>query len=253
MSEFEEEFKKLRKGVEENISRILELIKSSSLRILEIEGKIGLEKTTPVLWEAFKEVKDLKHKVKQEMLEARGNFARELRDLREKIREASAGEPRRLAEELEENFEELREFFEEKFEEAEDSLNEFLDRVEEAEDSIRDRIRELKRGVRKEIYMMGFKVPEVKIPDIGKLVEESLSKAWTGASMIVSSVRLPRADLDLIDALVEAGIFKSRNEGIAFFAHRGIEASSEWLNRIKEKLGEIRRLQEEARKEIEGK
>lgn len=251
MSKFEGELDKLKEKIEENIGRVLELIRSSSSRISEIEDKIELEKTTPALWEAFKEVKDLKHKIKQEMLEVRGNLLKELRELRGKIKEVSAGEPRKFVE-LEEGFEELREFFEEKFDEAEDSLDEFRERIEEVEDRIRDKIRELKRSVR-ETYVMNFKVPEVKVPDIGKLIEESLSKAWTGASMIVSSVRLPRTDLDLIDALVEAGIFKSRNEGIAFFAHKGIEASSEWLNRVKEKLEEIRKLKEEARKEIEGK
>ncbi|MEM3712553.1 MAG: ribbon-helix-helix domain-containing protein, partial [Thermoproteota archaeon] len=75
---------------------------------------------------------------------------------------------------------------------------------------------------------------------------------WSGMpSMVVSSVRLPKADLELIDALVEAGIFKSRNEGIAFFAHKGIEASRDWLNKVRVKIEEIKRLQEEAKKEME--
>jgi len=252
MSGFEDEFRRLREEVESSINRALERINDGSSRISEIGSKVGLEKSTSGLWEFLKEVKGLKHEVKRELLEAREGLLRELRSFRDRLREASAGEPG-MARGLKESFEELRDFFEDRFDEAEDRLDEFLDRVEDVEDSIRDRIRELKGGVReKEAYVMKFRVPEVKIPDIGKLVEESISKAWSGVpSMIVSSVRLPKADLDLIDALVEAGILKSRNEGIAFFAHKGIEASSEWLNKVREKLEEIKRLQEETKKEME--
>ncbi|MBO3768685.1 MAG: hypothetical protein JTT16_05200, partial [Candidatus Brockarchaeota archaeon] len=80
----------------------------------------------------------------------------------------------------------------------------------------------------------------------------SLSKVQIGGpSVVVSSIRLPETDLKLIDALVDAGIFKSRNEGIVFFAHKGIESSKEWLIKVKEKLDEIRKLQEEAKAELE--
>jgi Arc/MetJ-type ribon-helix-helix transcriptional regulator len=70
------------------------------------------------------------------------------------------------------------------------------------------------------------------------------------SSVVISSVRLPEADLKVIDSLVEAGIFKSRNEAIAFFIHRGIEASKDWLEKINATLENIRKLQEEAKKEI---
>ncbi|MEM4229893.1 MAG: hypothetical protein QXZ66_09060 [Thermoproteota archaeon] len=261
MSGFEGEFERLRREVDEAVRRVLDLIGTHSSRVSEIERRVGSEEATSGLWDLLKEVKSLRAEAREEFLKARGELFRVLRDFRDRLREAALAEPGRR-DELREAFDDLKEFFEDRLEEAEDRLDEFMDRVEDVEDEIRDRIRELKRGVRREVYAVGLggpearvavaRLPEVKIPDIGRLIEESLSKAFSGASMIVSSVRLPRVDLDLIDALVEAGLFRSRNEGIAFFAHKGIEASKDWLLKVREKIGEIKRLQEETRRELEG-
>ncbi|NHV99027.1 MAG: hypothetical protein HA496_05180 [Thaumarchaeota archaeon] len=261
MSGFEAEFERLRREVEDSIKRFLDLVETHSSRVSEIQRKAGLEEATPGLWEFLKEVKGLRSEARRELAETRGRLVRELRVFRDRLRDASLAEPGRR-DELREAFNDLRGFFEDRFDEAEDKLEEFLDMVEDVEDEIRDRIRELKKTAKKEVYALGLgvseapklavaKLTDVKLPDIGKLIEESLSKAFSGASMIVSSVRLPRVDLDLIDALVEAGIFKSRNEGIAFFAHKGIEASKDWLMKVKEKLEDIKRLQEETKRELE--
>jgi Arc/MetJ-type ribon-helix-helix transcriptional regulator len=261
MSGFEAEFERLRREVEDSIKRFLDLVETHSSRVSEIQRKAGLEEATPGLWEFLKEVKGLRSEARRELAETRDRLVRELRVFRDRLRDASLAEPGRR-DELREAFNDLRGFFEDRFDEAEDKLEEFLDMVEDVEDEIRDRIRELKKTAKKEVYALGLgvseapklavaKLTDVKLPDIGKLIEESLSKAFSGASMIVSSVRLPRVDLDLIDALVEAGIFKSRNEGIAFFAHKGIEASKDWLMKVKEKLEDIKRLQEETKRELE--
>jgi Arc/MetJ-type ribon-helix-helix transcriptional regulator len=261
MSGFEAEFERLRREVEDSIKRFLDLVETHSSRVSEIQRKAGLEEATPGLWEFLKEVKGLRSEARRELAETRGRLVRELRVFKDRLRDASLAEPGRR-DELREAFNDLRGFFEDRFDEAEDKLEEFLDMVEDVEDEIRDRIRELKKTAKKEVYALGLgvseapklavaKLTDVKLPDIGKLIEESLSKAFSGASMIVSSVRLPRVDLDLIDALVEAGIFKSRNEGIAFFAHKGIEASKDWLMKVKEKLEDIKRLQEETKRELE--
>lgn len=260
MSGFEGEFERLRREVDEAVRRVLDLIGTHSSRVSEIERKVGSEEATSGLWDLLKEVKSLRAEAREEFLKARGELFRVLRDFRDRLREAALAEPGRR-DELREAFDDLKEFFEDRLEEAEDRLDEFMDRVEDVEDEIRDRIRELKKGVRREVYAVGLggpearvavaRLPEVKIPDIGRLIEESLSKAFSGASMIVSSVRLPRVDLDLIDALVEAGIFRSRNEGIAFFAHKGIEASKDWLLKVREKIEEIKKLQEETKRELE--
>jgi len=94
--------------------------------------------------------------------------------------------------------------------------------------------------------------------DIGRVVtkalEESLEaieQALGRVSTTVLSVRIRDDDLRIIDSLVEGGVFRSRSEAVAFFTHKGIECSRDWIERTKDKLEQIRRLQEEIRGEIE--
>lgn len=184
-----------------------------------------------------------------------GELMGELRSLRFEARSLLGEfklESRRVFKELSsslagEELEELEELNEDLMESLEDSVDDFLERVEEAIDEARFFLRP--RGVRREIRI---EIPEIRLPDIGKIIEESLSAAWRSSpSAVVSSTRILQADLKVIDALVEAGVFKSRNEGIAYFVHRGIECSRDWLEKVKAKVEEIRRLQEEVQKELE--
>ncbi|MEM2598595.1 MAG: hypothetical protein QW482_02640 [Thermoproteota archaeon] len=90
-----------------------------------------------------------------------------------------------------------------------------------------------------------------ELPDIKKLIEKALSNDWMSTPKTVPSVTLSKVDLDLIDTLVKTGIFKNRSEGISFFTRKGILASAEWLKRVQEKIDEIKKLQEEARRRTE--
>ncbi|MEM2611170.1 MAG: ribbon-helix-helix domain-containing protein [Thermoproteota archaeon] len=251
MVSLEEEFNQFKDRVRDTFNRLFEHLKTSFSRVSEIEGRIWLEKDSPALWDLLKEVKEMKQRVKDETRKTRESILIEFRAFRKKVREDCSGRSEELGQYVEDKLSELRDFLDNSFDEVGDRLDEFLNKIGDVEEKIRSRIRELKEG---RSSLMTLKIPggEVRIPDIGKLIENSLSKAWSGMpSMVVSSVRLPKADLELIDALVEAGIFKSRNEGIAFFAHKGIEASREWLNKVREKIEEIKRLQEEAKREME--
>jgi len=250
MNSVDEEFDKLKDHIKNIVDKVLEGLKTSFSQVYEIEGRIWSEKNSLRLWELLKEVKNSKHRAREEVKKLRETLIQEFKDFRKKIHAVSFDKSEDL-EHVENKLSELSEFLDKCLDEAGDRLREFTDKAEETEDKIRSRIKELKG---ESVSVMAFKVPggEIRIPDIGRLIESSLSKAWSGMpSMVVSSVRLPKVDLELIDALVEAGIFKSRNEGIAFFAHKGIEASRDWLNKVREKIEEIKRLQEEAKREME--
>jgi Arc/MetJ-type ribon-helix-helix transcriptional regulator/ElaB/YqjD/DUF883 family membrane-anchored ribosome-binding protein len=141
-------------------------------------------------------------------------------------------------EEAEELIEDLDDMVDELMETAEDLVEDLSDRLEDLKEKVKESWKKTLREMRKEIT-----------------VEKSL-EAPPGSlrprtpSVVISSVRLPEADLKVIDSLVEAGIFRSRNEAIAFFVHRGIEASKDWLEKINSTLENIRKLQEEAKREI---
>lgn len=140
------------------------------------------------------------------------------------------------------------------------SLEEVLDRV----DYMNDKLREYrKKGF--EVYV-GF-APERVLHDVfkgigdsidgiiegvGKVIEsieESLTTTISKPSQVVS-VRLREGDLDIIDQLVEAGIFKSRSEAVAYFTRKGVEASREWISRALEQARKIKELQDSIRKEL---
>lgn len=143
------------------------------------------------------------------------------------------------------------------FDELEDRLDDVIDYIKDSLRSTRGRRKfpvvavEVPGGVK--VVKGDFRVLDEALREIDRIIKDALSGAWLKApSTIISSVRLPQADLSVIDLLVEAGIFRSRNEGIAFFVHKGIECSRDWLEKVRSKVEEIRRLQEETRKELEG-
>jgi len=81
-------------------------------------------------------------------------------------------------------------------------------------------------------------------------VEELKRTAESVVTTIVSSIRLREEDIKIIDELVEAGIFRSRSEAVAYFTKKGIEASREWLEKVRENIKKIRELQEQVKREL---
>lgn len=84
---------------------------------------------------------------------------------------------------------------------------------------------------------------------LAESLQEALSRSFSRITQVVS-VRLREKDLEVIDQLVEAGIFGSRSEAVTYFARRGLESSGEWINKALEQAKKIRELQESIRKEL---
>lgn len=150
---------------------------------------------------------------------------------------------------------------EDEAEELADRVDEFFDRWGDILESLVDEVRELTRSAEKArgrvVVISDFgKVIEQSLEQTAKSLEvalaklkEALEKGFEGPSYAVS-VRLPQRDLEVVDALVEAGIFKSRSEAIAFFAHRGIEASKPLFKEALAKLEELKTLREKLKEEL---
>ncbi|MEM3981079.1 MAG: ribbon-helix-helix domain-containing protein [Ignisphaera sp.] len=85
------------------------------------------------------------------------------------------------------------------------------------------------------------------VNDLEKTFEDTVRRTTQ-----VVSVRIKEKDLEIVDKLVEAGIFKSRSEAVAFFTRRGIESSKDWIEKALEHARKIKELQEAIRREIEG-
>lgn len=256
MSAIDEEVEKIKKEIEERVEDLSKLLNAHFSRVSEIEEEIISEKERGKLWDKLLEIRSLKDETRVEKIKIKEDIINKVSELKKKIREGYAGVPKETLETTLENLENLTDFLDEKLDDIEDKVDSFFDKVEEVEEKIKDKIKEKRKHFTypesPRFKDITIKIPEIKIPDIGSIINEAISKVQVGGpSVVVSSIRLPETDLRLIDALVDAGIFKSRNEGIVFFAHRGIESSKEWLMKVKEKLDEIRKLQEEAKAELE--
>ncbi|HET7560514.1 MAG TPA: Clp protease N-terminal domain-containing protein, partial [Limnochordia bacterium] len=64
----------------------------------------------------------------------------------------------------------------------------------------------------------------------------------------VVSVRLDDDALRKIDALIKADLFKSRSEAAYFLIRKGLEAQATIVDLVGERLGEIKRIQEELKR-----
>ncbi|RLE59183.1 MAG: hypothetical protein DRN53_07410 [Thermoprotei archaeon] len=136
-------------------------------------------------------------------------------------------------EERSEVLDEIRSIFEDSRDRIENIIEDYRERMRDLSDALRDlsHFRVSTVGPRSIMVMKADILNEVgRFLDIGmKRVEdimERLQKALKSAfettpekreeSTVVSSIRLSKNDLEIIDCLVEVGIFRSRSEGVAF-------------------------------------
>ncbi|WP_232216775.1 M protein [Desulfurococcus amylolyticus] len=88
--------------------------------------------------------------------------------------------------------------------------------------------------------------------DLAERVAEVVGRiARLPGTTLVVSARVRKEDMEVIDKLVEAGVFKSRSEAIAYFTRKGIEASRDWIEKALEKAEKIRELARDLRKDVE--
>ena len=81
-------------------------------------------------------------------------------------------------------------------------------------------------------------------------VEQSLHMFFSGTRDNVLSIRVDDGDVAAIDALVEAGVLKTRSETAAWLIKSGIEAHRDLFEQVQKKTAEIRRLREETQELI---
>jgi len=223
---------------------------------------IALRELRSLKRKAYAEVKNAMNVGKAEFRNLIWNIKRKTYDLGKNLNQESREELLRRVDEL---LDEYSDKFDELVDEWSDRLDYFIDMLSDLSENVKLYLeREPKFFSLITAPTTGFRAVNETfkaLNDFMKRFEESLNKlfgeeyrrgAWgTEPTLVVSSIRLPKSDLELIDLLVEVGVFKSRSEGVSFFTHKGIEASKEALEKLRSKLEEIRKLQEEVKKEAE--
>ncbi|MBS7611144.1 hypothetical protein KEJ27_02865 [Candidatus Bathyarchaeota archaeon] len=240
---FKEKIEEFRRHMRENYENLLKKYEKS----LEDFKKADLSSKDKLI-ALYLDVKRLRIDFKHGFQSLYRNFKAAIYGFRRNLRDLALDLPKEYGEAIDE----IRSIL---IEAAED-LEKYLRLSRDLEGSLREfesRIRDLLITETPPTTSVSVKINTLTeaLEDALKEVFSSTEKILSKATEVVSSIRIPESDAKLIKLLVDAGIFRSRNEALAYFAHKGIEASRDWLNRVQERLHKIRELQEETRKELE--
>ncbi len=135
--------------------------------------------------------------------------------------------------EYKESVRELKEQYREIFHDWKDRMQDWRDRMEESltNDSI-------------------SQVALPPVPPIPPLPPIHGKLTSTGRANVVAS-RIGDDDLQLIDVLMEAGVFNTRSEAVAYLVGEGIKARRDTFEKVSRSLEEIRKTRKEAEYQIE--
>ena len=90
------------------------------------------------------------------------------------------------------------------------------------------------------------RIPE-SLSAIGRDISRTIEKAISAKDDYVVAVKVSPEAQDKLEALVQAGVFRSRAEAAGFLIEEGIKTQSALFERVRQKLAEIERLRAELR------
>ena len=92
-----------------------------------------------------------------------------------------------------------------------------------------------------------FEMPSM--PEMPPMPPIPMTHLSTGRSNVVAS-RIGNEELRLIDMLIEAGVFGTRSEAVAYLVREGINARQDVLDKVSSSLEDIRRIRKEAEEQV---
>jgi Arc/MetJ-type ribon-helix-helix transcriptional regulator len=90
------------------------------------------------------------------------------------------------------------------------------------------------------------RIPE-SLSAIGRDISRTIEKAISAKDDYVVAVKVSPQAQEKLEALVQAGIFRSRAEAAGFLIDEGINVQAPLFERVRQKLAEIERLRAELR------
>ena len=90
------------------------------------------------------------------------------------------------------------------------------------------------------------RIPE-SLSAIGRDISRTIEKAISAKDDYVVAVKVSPQAQEKLEALVLAGVFRSRAEAAGFLIEEGIQVQAPLFERVRQKLGEIERLRAELR------
>ena len=90
------------------------------------------------------------------------------------------------------------------------------------------------------------RIPE-SLSAIGRDISRTIEKAISAKDDYVVAVKVSPEAQEKLEALVQAGVFRSRAEAAGFLIDEGIKTQAPLFDRVRQKLAEIERLRAELR------
>ena len=90
------------------------------------------------------------------------------------------------------------------------------------------------------------RIPE-SLSAIGRDISRTIEKAISAKDDYVVAVKVTPQAQEKLEALVQAGVFRSRAEAAGFLIEEGIHVQAALFERVRQKLAEIERLRAELR------
>jgi hypothetical protein len=135
------------------------------------------------------------------------------------------------------------------WEEYKESMKEWKDQYKAILSDWKNRFHDWRNQVQanvSKVSVSDFSFPPVPpIPPIPPMHSTSVGRANVVAS------RIGDEELRLIDMLIEAGIFNTRSEAVAYLVSEGIKARRDTFEKVSTSLDEIRKTRKEAEKQVE--
>ncbi len=136
----------------------------------------------------------------------------------------------------------------EEWEEYKESMKEWKDRYKGILHDWKDKIEDWKDQIEERASKgSAFRLDFPLVPPIPPIPPMHLTAA--GRSNVVAS-RIGDEDIKLIDMLVEAGVFGTRSEAVAYLVNEGIKARRDTFEKVSTSLEEIRKTRKEAEDQI---
>jgi Arc/MetJ-type ribon-helix-helix transcriptional regulator len=136
----------------------------------------------------------------------------------------------------------------EEWEDYKESMKEWKDQYKEILRDWKDRIGDWRDKIEERAgsgSAFHFDFPPVPpIPPIPPMHSTS-----TGRANVVAS-RIGDGDIRLIDMLIEAGVFGTRSEAVAYLVNEGIKARRDTFEKVSTSLDEIRKTRKEAENQV---
>ncbi|RJS94570.1 hypothetical protein CW705_00130 [Candidatus Bathyarchaeota archaeon] len=126
-----------------------------------------------------------------------------------------------------------------------EAIREWLENYKSALKEWKERFKIWKMQLKEEISKGSFP-PLPPMPEIPRMPPLPLH----GARSNVVASRIGDEELKLIDMLIEAGLFETRSEAVAFLVKEGIKARQDIIEKVSSALDEIRKIRSQAEEQV---